>query len=295
MVSTAKKETPFHILVVEDDPNTADMLTSYFSSLGYEVSHAAWGQDALTIAAGNTPDLVLLDIHLPDIDGYEVCTQLRSRRRTQHTPIIFLTERRERRDRLTGLELGAIDYLTKPFDIQEIRYRVRNILRHCDTEALLHPITGLPTATLIQEQLEQVKEHPELSVVGLSLQEMKAFGDVYGFVTHDDVLRAVALILRNTAPEVMRQDPFVGQLSTYKFLMVVTEAKRYLAMGRLHQRLDEAISFFYPHQDWKSGTHNDDLPLPKIGFCLSYITAEHIPPTCALDQLRDALFPKTMA
>jgi len=295
LVSTAKKETPFHILVVEDDPNTADMLTSYFSSLGYEVSHAAWGQDALTIAAENTPDLVLLDVHLPDIDGYEVCTRLRSQRRTQHTPIIFLTERRERRDRLTGLELGAIDYLTKPFDIQEIRYRVRNILRHCDMEALLHPITGLPTSTLIQEQLERVKQHSELSVVGLSLQEMKAFGDVYGFVTHDDVLRAVALILRNTAPEIMRQDPFVGQLGDYQFLMVVTEAKRYLAMGRLHQRLDEAISFFYPHQDWASGTHDDNLPLPKIGFRLSYITAEHIPPACALDELREALFPKTMA
>lgn len=295
MVSTAKKETPSHILVVEDDPNTADMLTSYFSSLGYEVSHAAWGQDALTIAAEKTPDLILLDIHLPDIDGYEVCTQLRSRRRTQHTPIIFLTERRERRDRLTGLELGAIDYLTKPFDIQEIRYRVRNILRHRDTEALLHPITGLPTSTLIQEQLERVKQHSELSVVGLSLQEMKAFGDVYGFVTHDDVLRAVALILRNTAPETMRHDSFVGQLSTYKFLMVVPEVKRYLAMGRLHQRLEEAISFFYPHQDWERGTHDDDLPLPKIGFRLSYITAEHIPTACDLDQLRDALFPKTMA
>ena len=295
MVSTVKKETPFQILVVEDDPNTADMLTSYFSSLGYEVSHAAWGQDALTIAAENTPDLILLDIHLPDIDGYEVCTRLRSRRRTRHTPIIFLTERRERRDRLTGLELGAIDYLTKPFDIQEIRYRVRNILRHCDMEALLHPITGLPTSILIQEQLERVKQHSELSVVGLSLQEMKAFGDVYGFVTHDDVLRAVALILRNTAPEIMRQDPFVGQLGDYQFLMVVTEAKRYLAMGRLHQRLDEAISFFYPHQDWASGTHDDNLPLPKIGFRLSYITAEHIPPACAPDELREALFPKTMA
>lgn len=295
MVSAAEKETSLHILVVEDDPNTADMLTSYFSSLGYEVSHAAWGQDALTMAAENTPDLVLLDIHLPDIDGYEVCTRLRSQRRTQHTPIIFLTERRERRDRLTGLELGAIDYITKPFDVQEMRYRVRNILRHTDANILLHPITGLPTSTLLQEQLEQVKQHPELSMIGLTLQEMKAFSDIYGFVTHDDVLRAVALILRNTAPEIMRHDPFVGQLSTYKFLMVVPEAKRYLAMGRLHQRLDEAISFFYPRQDWESGTHSDGSPLPKISFRLSYIRAEQIPPEGDLDQLRDVLFPETVA
>ncbi|RMF35375.1 MAG: DNA-binding response regulator, partial [Chloroflexi bacterium] len=114
------------ILVVEDDVDTAEMLTAYFEAQGYEVLSAAWGEDALRMTQEVVPDLVVLDIRLPDIDGYEVCRRLRSHRRTEHIPIIFLTERRERIDRLTGLELGAVDYITKPFDIQELRLRVRN-------------------------------------------------------------------------------------------------------------------------------------------------------------------------
>ncbi|MGC9358163.1 MAG: response regulator transcription factor, partial [Anaerolineae bacterium] len=80
MALKVEEKMPHHILIVEDDSNTADMLIAYFSSLGYEVSHAAWGEDALKTATEDPPDLVVLDIHLPDIDGYEVCMQLRSHR-----------------------------------------------------------------------------------------------------------------------------------------------------------------------------------------------------------------------
>jgi DNA-binding response OmpR family regulator len=124
-----EREDPCHILIVEDETSTAEMLKAYLSSLGYQVSHAGWGQDAVALATRIQPDLVVLDIHLPDIDGYEVCLRLRNQPRTENTPVIFLTERRERVDRLTGLELGAVDYITKPFDVQELRFRVRNALR----------------------------------------------------------------------------------------------------------------------------------------------------------------------
>jgi DNA-binding response OmpR family regulator len=286
--------TPRHILIVEDDPNTAEMLSAYFSSVGYQVSHAAWGQDALKIASEMLPDLVVLDIHLPDIDGYEVCMNLRSQRRTEHTPIIFLTERRERMDRLTGLQLGAVDYITKPFDVQELRFRVRNVLRRSNLDTLLHPITGLPTSMLIEEQVERVIENANLAIIGLALHSMTAFSDAYGFVTHDDVLRAVALILRNTSTEIMANDPFVGQLETYQFLVVApTGQEGYVVLGRLNQRLSEAISFFYPHLDWESGKRGDGSPLPKISFDIKLLSSEQIPREGGLPQLRQALFGKT--
>ncbi len=283
-----------HILIVEDDPNTAEMLSAYFSSLGYQVSHAAWGQDALKIATETLPDLVVLDIHLPDIDGYEVCMRLRAQRRTEHTPVIFLTERRERMDRLTGLELGAVDYITKPFDVQELRYRVRNILRRSNLDTLLHPVTGLPTSVLIEEQMERVAKDSSLSLIGVSLKGMPAFSKSYGFVTHDDVLRAVALILRNTAAEVLSSDPFVGQLDSYEFLIVApAEQEGYVVMGRLDQRLNEAVSFFYPHRDWESGTRSDGSPLPRISFEFSLLPAGEIPHEGGLLRLRQVLFGKT--
>ena len=103
-----------HILIVEDQPNTAEMLTSYFKAQGYEVTSVGWGKDALEFIERQVPDLVMLDIRLPDLDGYQVCRHLREHRRTEHVPVIFLTERRGRGDVLAGLELGAVDYIAKP-------------------------------------------------------------------------------------------------------------------------------------------------------------------------------------
>lgn len=279
-----------HILIVEDDPNTSEMLSAYFSSLGYQVSHAAWGQDALKIATEKLPDLIVLDIHLPDIDGYEVCSRLRSQRRTEHTPIIFLTERRERMDRLTGLELGAVDYITKPFDVQELRYRVSNILRRNNLDILLHPVTGLPTSVLVEEQIGRVARDEDLSLILIDLSGMPAFSNSYGFVTHDDVLRAVALIMRNTASELLDFEPFVGQLDTYQFVLIAPADEKGKAMrDKLDQRLNEAVSFFYPHRDWENGMLRGGEPLPVVKFQILLFSSDQIPREGGLVELRQAL------
>ena len=106
------------LLVVEDDVDIANILKIYFSGMDFEVdvTHAA---DALEKTKHVLPHLIVLDIMLPDIDGYEVCRHLRTSTRTSHIPVIFLTQKDERSDRLQGLELGADDYVTKPFDIKE--------------------------------------------------------------------------------------------------------------------------------------------------------------------------------
>ncbi len=117
------------ILIVEDDLEVAEMLNEYFRVQGYKTLTANWGEDAVRTSEESPPDLILLDIRLPDIDGYQVAQRLRAGVRTKNIPIIFLTEKRDRLDRLHGLELGADDYVSKPFDIQELRLRVRNTLR----------------------------------------------------------------------------------------------------------------------------------------------------------------------
>ncbi|MFB0546984.1 MAG: response regulator transcription factor, partial [Anaerolineae bacterium] len=142
------------ILVVEDDLDISNMLRIYFDSQGYEVLVAARGGEALDLCRRKLPEAVVLDINLPDIDGYEVCKQLRNNLRTSHIPIIFLTQKDERSDRITGLELGADDYITKPFDIEELKLRVQNALRRVRHESLTNPTTGLPSGKLIEEQLK---------------------------------------------------------------------------------------------------------------------------------------------
>ncbi|MEO0599134.1 MAG: response regulator transcription factor, partial [Chloroflexota bacterium] len=138
-----------HILIVEDDLDLSDMVSSYFRVQNYDVDTAAWGEEALKIASEHDLDLIMLDIRLPDIDGFELCRRLRNKRRTQDTPIIFLTEKRDRVDKLQGLELGVVDYITKPFDIQELRLRVRNAINRSQTPATNNPVTDLPEGELV--------------------------------------------------------------------------------------------------------------------------------------------------
>ncbi|MGW0750582.1 response regulator transcription factor [Streptomyces sp. NPDC002587] len=117
---------PCHVLVVEDDPTVAEVVSGYLARAGYTVEHAPDGLDGLRRAAARWPDLVLLDLMLPGLDGLEVCRRLRE---TAPVPVIMLTALGDEDDRIAGLELGADDYVTKPFSPRELVLRVESVLR----------------------------------------------------------------------------------------------------------------------------------------------------------------------
>jgi DNA-binding response OmpR family regulator len=237
------------ILIVEDDIDLAEMLNAYFRVQGYEVLTAAWGEDALKMCQDVIPDVVVLDIRLPDIDGYEVCRQLRSRRRTENVPIIFLTEKRDRGDRLAGLELGAVDYITKPFDIQELRLRVRNALNRSRMETLTNPITGLPEGQLVDEHVEQMLKTHGWAAIVVSITDLDHFREIYGFVAGDDVIRAASLMVTNATREAGGAEDFVGQMGTADFLVLTTEPRLAAVRERLIGRLSPSMEYFYPARD----------------------------------------------
>ena len=275
------------ILIVEDEHDTADMLAAYFEAQGYEVLLAVWGKDAVTMTAETVPDLILLDIRLPDIDGYEVCRQLRQQRRTQDTPIIFLTEKRERLNRLQGLELGAVDYITKPFDIQELRLRVRNALRRAEFDTLTDPVTSLPSATLVQDRLSGLLQKHDWVLMSLSVSGLDAFGDAYGFVARDDVLRAVALMLTGIAQEDGGDDSFVGQTDRAEFIIIMDQAHVREVGERVVARLKQSVGYFYPHQE-------SDAPRPELTFTLGAVGEKNGPfagPDALMTEVRSARRP----
>jgi DNA-binding response OmpR family regulator len=117
------------ILIVEDDPDIAELVGRYLDKAGFAAERAASGRDALAMIAAKPPDLVVLDLMLPQVDGLEVCRVVRSDPKTSTIPIIMLTARAEESERIVGLELGADDYLTKPFSPNELVARVRALLR----------------------------------------------------------------------------------------------------------------------------------------------------------------------
>jgi PleD family two-component response regulator len=237
------------IFIVEDDLDLSEMLSAYFRVQGYDVSTASRGEDAVVAMSKDIPDVAVLDIRLPDIDGFEVCRRLRRARRTQNLPVIFLTEKRERDDKLSGLELGAVDYITKPFDIQELRLRVRNALRRARLSTLLNPVTGLPEGALVKERMEQMLTYPDWGVVLAGIRGLNKFRDRFGFVAADDVSRAVTLMIANAVQESGTGDDFVGHADSGDFIILTTSERSPKLAERCMVRLQPSIQYFYPALD----------------------------------------------
>lgn len=257
------------ILIVEDDLDVADMLNAYFRVQGYEVFTVNWGEDGVRAATTSRPDLIILDIRLPDIDGYEVARRVRSDRKTNTIPIIFLTEKRDRADRLRGLELGADDYITKPFDVQELRLRVRNALKRASQDTLTNPVTGLPEGAVVDEKFKDCLSKDGWALLAVSLENLDSFREHYGFVASDDVLRAVSLMIHNAMRDAGSTDEFLGHMSPTAFLVVVPPASALAMEERIRTRLEQSLDYFYPIKDRDQAT----MPKTRLAVRSGYITA----------------------
>jgi PleD family two-component response regulator len=253
-VSDAKSK----ILIVEDDLDVAEMLNAYFRVQGYDVFTVNWGEDGVRAAQTVLPDLMILDIRLPDIDGYEVARRVRTDRRTNEIPIIFLTEKRERIDRLQGFEVGADDYITKPFDVQELRLRVRNALKRVNQGSLTNPVSGLPEGPLVEERLSDVIHKSGWALLHICISHLDAFREAYGFVASDDVLRAISLMIHNTMKESGSTDDFLGHISPTDFVVVLTPTDLPAFQDRIRSRLEQSLDYFYPIKDREQAAKRPD-------------------------------------
>lgn len=254
------------ILIVEDDGDLSDMLDAYFGSQHYEVWTAAWGQDALQISQEQDLSLIMLDIHLPDMDGFEVCRQLRQNRRTQDVPIIFLTEKRERDDRLQGLELGGIDYITKPFDIQELRLRVHNAVQRARQPASVNPITQLPDTPLLDQRLEAlIRSDQPWAVLLLSMRGLDKLREQHGFVAADEAMRAVTLMARSAVRRYGNESDLVAHFEPETLAILTTPQRVKDIHNRLERRIRLALPRFYRAGDSQQGERADYLDI-KTGL-----------------------------
>lgn len=246
------------ILIVEDDLDVADMLNAYFRVQGYEVFTVNWGEDGVRAAGTSRPDLIILDIRLPDIDGYEVARRVRLDRKTNNIPIIFLTEKRDRADRLHGLELGADDYITKPFDVQELRLRVRNALKRASQDTITNPVTGLPEGAIVDEKLQECLTKDDWALLAVSLENLDSFHEHYGFVAADDVMRAVSMMVHNAIRDSGSGDEFLGHLSPTVFVETLAPSNVEAMKERVRTRIEQSLDYFYPIKD------RDQSTMPKL-------------------------------
>src|SRR5512142_3153658 len=247
------------LLVVEDDNDISNMLKIYFNSLGYDVDTAMRGAEALEKTRQVLPHLIVLDIMLPDIDGYEVCRSLRTSTRTSHIPVIFLTQKDERSDRLQGLELGADDYITKPFDIEELKLRVQGAIRRSERESLTDPRSGLPAGRLIEEQLRRIIREKDWALLDMRVNYLEPFKDVYGFVAGDDVLRFTAMLISEVVDELGTNDDFIGHAGSDNFIVITGSQFGAAIRQRVKDRFVTEVQTHYNFMDRLQGY----MPAPK--------------------------------
>ena len=241
------------LLVVEDDVDIGNMLKIYFSGMDFDVDVAVRGSDALEKTKQVLPHLIVLDIMLPDIDGYEVCRNLRTNMRTSHIPVIFLTQKDERSDKLQGLELGADDYITKPFDIEELKLRVQGAIKRSERESLTDPRSGRPAGRLIEDQLRRIIREKGWALLDAGINNFDSFKDVYGFVAGDDVLRFTSLMIGEVVDEIGTTSDFIGHAGGDNFIIITTEDKAEAIKTRLKERFDKEVQTHYNFMDRQQG------------------------------------------
>ena len=241
------------LLVVEDDPDTSSLLSMYFAGHGYEVTVADRGEAGVLEARHRLPDVVLLDIGLPDIDGYAVCSRLRASPRTSHIPVVFLSEKATVADRVTGLGAGAQDYITKPFDLEELRLRVQNLIARSLRDNLVDPRSKLPTGPWLDEQTQRGRTRPGWHVLECRLEAFQPFVDQNGFMAGDDVLTFTGQLLREVVDQFGTPEDFIGHPAHDTFVIITGVADPATLAGPLRERFNEDVKAHYSFTDREQG------------------------------------------
>jgi len=244
------------VLVVDDDRNLRKIISTNLELAGFAVETASDGPEALSMIENLQPDIVLLDLMMPYMDGYEVAKRIRNHQNPSiaNVPIIILTAKGETEDKLRGFEAGADDYITKPFGPQELLARVRAKIRRVEVDSSLSPLTRLPGNLAIEAELRRRIDGSEpFAVIYLDLDNFKAFNDVYGF-THGD--EAIQLLARATVDAVRRRgmaSDFVGHIGGDDFIVVTQNDRGEEIAKEVIAEFDRDIRNLYSAKDLRAG------------------------------------------
>jgi DNA-binding response OmpR family regulator len=243
------------ILCIDDDLHIRDLITAALELDGYRVLMAPDGAQGLQAATAEQPQLIILDVMLPDMRGWDVLRALKQHPRTANIPVIFLSALDDPDDRVIGLGLGADDYVGKPFAIKELLARVRTQLRHAE-EHLLSELTSLPGNTQIQRVLRQALKDPrrDLYVLYIDMDNFKSYNDAYGFLRGNELIKLTASILREVITD-GDSESFVGHIGGDDFVAVVRKAESGIGplCDAIIARFDEQVPLLYDPEDREQG------------------------------------------
>jgi diguanylate cyclase (GGDEF)-like protein len=268
------------ILVADDDPDILRFVELNLRLEGYEVLTAVDGEEALTVAHERVPSLVILDVMMPKLDGYQVCQRLRNDGRTSGVCIIMLTAKSMSADKVLGLTAGADDYISKPFDPMELVARVKTTLRRTREMRSVSPLTGLPGNVQIEAGMQRRVGAGEIfAVLWLDLDNFKAFNDRYGFIRGDSAINYLGTILR----EATTDDQFVGHIGGDDFVVLASAEECESLAQAIVARFDKDVKDLYDPEDAARGTVvitdrlGRELEYPLLSVSIGAATNEHHP------------------
>jgi len=209
------------ILVADDELAVRQLLELVLTGQGYEVALASNGAQLVRMAQERVPDLVLIDLMMPQLDGYEAIRQLRNDTRTAHLPMLILTAKSTLDDVVSGFETGADDYITKPFNIPELLARIKGHLRRASQQPVRSPLTGLAGNVLLTEELKYRLNQPErFAYLYVDLDNFKAFNDTYGPARGDRVIKLLAEVLTEMVAAHGTKSDFIGHIGGDDFAVL---------------------------------------------------------------------------
>lgn len=234
------------VLLVEDDPELTEFVRFMLEQEKYQVITAGDGENALVKARTERPDLILLDVLLPKIHGFEVCQRLRQDPATCLIPIIMVTSLTAIKDRITGFKLGADEYVSKPFEPVELLARVERLIERTRQNIAANPLTGLAGGVTLEQEIQRrLKDGDKFTVGCADANGLGVFNDMYGFERGDGVIRLLGTILRSAAQELGNRNDLVVHWGADDFALVSTPSRAEVVSARILENVESLIPMQY--------------------------------------------------
>lgn len=274
----AQETQCFTVLVADDEPHIQQILRFTLEKAGYTVLSAEDGEQALELIEEALPDLVILDIMMPKMSGYEICRKMRDDYKLSQIPVIILTARNYLSDKVKGLGYGANDYLVKPYSNEELLLRVRNLLDWNVKQREANPLTGLPGNTAIEKELKRRIDAGEtFAFLYIDIDNFKGFNDYYGYQKGDETISFLANILTKTIEKLGSKEDFVGHVGGDDFVLITAPARSEFIARYIIDEFDKGSLLLLEEHDAKRGymeirdRQGEILKLPNMAVTIALV------------------------
>jgi DNA-binding response OmpR family regulator len=242
------------LIIAEDDDAVAHLVAATLGDAGFLCLRAKDGEEALNLVRTELPDLLVLDVMMPKMDGLQVCTRIKGDVVLSRIPILMLTSLAGVDDRVAGLEAGADDYLPKPFDLRELTARVKALIRQSRRERDRNPITNLPSSQAIEDRLTDLLRRKQgFTVLYMDVENFRTYADAYGYRRAEDVIGQTGNLILTQARAISDPPPFVGHVGGDDFIVICDTEHGEDLRKEIEMAFLSTVADFYEPEDRSRG------------------------------------------